>query len=102
MLALFRYIDDPDMIRSLASSPLRWFTRLFADYVQADLIDLITQLFCPCFMLTAGPPSSFKPTSWLLGGSPVRACNLTSFSPCPTGPVDYPLASCHDGPGVLM
>jgi hypothetical protein len=28
-----------------------------------------------------------------------RACNLTSFSPCFTGPVDYPFASCHKGPG---
>jgi hypothetical protein len=26
------------------------------------------------------------------------ACNLTSFSPCLTGPVDYPFASCHKGP----
>ncbi len=28
-----------------------------------------------------------------------RACNLTSFSPCLTGPVDYPFASRHRGPG---
>jgi hypothetical protein len=27
-----------------------------------------------------------------------RACNLTSFSPCLTGPVDYPFASRHEGP----
>jgi hypothetical protein len=27
-----------------------------------------------------------------------RACNLTSFSPCLTGPVDYPFASYHKGP----
>ncbi len=27
-----------------------------------------------------------------------RACNLTLFSPCLTGPVDYPFASCHKGP----
>jgi hypothetical protein len=26
------------------------------------------------------------------------ACTLTSFSPCLTGPVDYPFASCHEGP----
>ncbi len=38
-----------------------------------------------------------------------RACNLTSFSPCITGPVDYLFASRHKGPrfkspggGVLM
>ncbi len=29
-----------------------------------------------------------------------RACNLTSFSPCLTGPVDYPFASSHKGPGL--
>ncbi len=28
-----------------------------------------------------------------------RACNLTSFSPCLTGPVDYPFASRDEGPG---
>jgi hypothetical protein len=28
-----------------------------------------------------------------------RACNLTSFSPCLTGPVDYPFASHHKEPG---
>jgi hypothetical protein len=28
-----------------------------------------------------------------------RACNLASFSPCLTGPVDYPFASRHKGPG---
>jgi hypothetical protein len=28
-----------------------------------------------------------------------RACNLTSFTPCLTGPVDYPFASRYEGPG---
>ncbi len=28
-----------------------------------------------------------------------RACNLTSFSPCLTGPLDYPFASCYKKPG---
>jgi hypothetical protein len=28
-----------------------------------------------------------------------RSCNLTSPSPCLTGPVDYPFASRHKGPG---
>ncbi len=32
------------------------------------------------------------------GGALWRACNLTSFSPCLTGPVDYPFASHHKGP----
>jgi hypothetical protein len=33
------------------------------------------------------------------GGALWRACNLTAFSPCLTGPLDYPFASCHKGPG---
>ncbi len=37
--------------------------------------------------------------SWLLGGSPVESCNLTPFSPCLTGPVDYLFPSHHKGPG---
>jgi hypothetical protein len=36
--------------------------------------------------------------SRLLGGALWRACNLTTFTPCLTGPVDYPFASCHEGP----
>ncbi len=56
LLALSRYIGDPDVIWSLALSPLRCFTRLRADNLWADLI---TQLFCPGFTLAAGPPSSF-------------------------------------------
>jgi hypothetical protein len=27
------------------------------------------------------------------------AYNLTAFTPCLTGPVDYPFASRHEGPG---
>jgi hypothetical protein len=45
--------------------------------------------FCPGFTLAAGPPSSFTTNRvgcW--GGALCRACNLTSFSPCLTGPVD--------------
>jgi hypothetical protein len=38
--------------------------------------------------------------SRLLGGGALwRACNLTSFSPCLTAPVDYPFAFPHKGPG---
>ncbi len=37
--------------------------------------------------------------SRLLGGALWRACNLTTFSPCLTGSVDYPFASSHKGPG---
>jgi hypothetical protein len=36
------------------------------------------------------------------GGALWRTCNLTSFSPCLTGPVDYLFASCHKGPGVQI
>jgi hypothetical protein len=31
-----------------------------------------------------------------------RACNLTSFLPCYTSPVDYPFASPHKGPGFNL
>ncbi len=37
--------------------------------------------------------------SRLRGGALWTACNLTSFSPCLTGPMDLPFASCHKGPG---
>jgi hypothetical protein len=59
----------------------------------------LTQLFCPGFTLAAGPPSGFTTNGvgcW--GGALWRACSLTSFSPCLTGPVDYLFASCHKGP----
>jgi hypothetical protein len=32
------------------------------------------------------------------GGALWRFCNLTTFTPYLTGPVDYPFASCHEGP----
>jgi hypothetical protein len=38
----------------------------------------------------------------LLGESPVESLqshNLTAFTPCLTGPVDYPFAARHEGPG---
>jgi hypothetical protein len=73
LLALSRYIGDPNVIRSLASSPSKCFTRLRANNVQAE-IDLITQLFCPGFTLTAGLPSGFTTDEvgcW--GGEPCRA-----------------------------
>ncbi len=50
-------------------------------------------------MLAAGPPSGLTTDGvgcW--GGALWRACNLTSFSPCLTGPVDYLFASHHNGP----
>jgi hypothetical protein len=56
----------------------------------------LTQLSCPSFVLAAGLPSNFttdRVGCW--GGALWKAYNLTSFSPCLTGPVDYPLASRH-------
>ncbi len=55
---------------------------------------LLSQFHAP------GPPSSFTTdivTCW--GGALWRACNLTTFTPCLTGPVDYLFASRHEGPG---
>ncbi len=59
----------------------------------------LTQLSCSGFTLAAGLPSSFTTDGvgcW--GGALCRACNLTSFSPCLTGPVDNLFASRHKGP----
>ncbi len=50
----------------------------------------LTQLFYPGFTLAAGPLSGFttdRVGCW--GGALWRACYLTSFPPCLTGPVDY-------------
>ncbi len=60
----------------------------------------LTQLSYPGFTLAVGLPSGFTTNGvgcWV--GALWRACNLTSISPCLTGPVDYPFASCHKGPG---
>ncbi len=60
----------------------------------------LTQLSCPGFTLAAGLPSGFTNNGvgcrgWALW----RACNLTSFSPCLTGPVDYRLLPVTRDPG---
>ncbi len=90
----------PTMCKPAASSLFSGcFTRLRADNVYAA-IDLITQLFFPGFTLAAGPLSGFATDGvGCRGGALWRACNLTSFSPCLTGPVDYLVASRHKGPG---
>jgi hypothetical protein len=67
LLALSRYIGEPNVIRSLASSPSRCFTRLHANNVYAE-IDLITQLSCLGFTLAAGLPSGFTTTESAAGG----------------------------------
>jgi hypothetical protein len=60
----------------------------------------LTQLSCPGFTLTAGLPSGFTTDGvGYSGGALWRACNLTSFSPCLSGPVDHPFASRHKGLG---
>jgi hypothetical protein len=102
LLALSRYIGDPDVIdhcgliqgRPRPKPPLG----PCADNVIIPL-DL-TQLSCPGFTLAAGLPCGFTTDGvgcW--GGALWRACNLTSFSPYLTGPVDYPFAARHKGPG---
>ncbi len=58
----------------------------------------LTQPFFPSFTLAAGLPSGFTTDGvgcW--GGALWRACNLTWFLPCLTGPVDYLFASRHKG-----
>ncbi len=103
LLALSRYIGDPNVIDhfcGLVWGGLRPEPSLGrrADNVIIPL-DL-TQLFCPCFTLATGPPSSFTTdivSCW--GGTLWRACNLTAFTPCLTGPVDYPFASRYEEPG---
>ncbi len=103
LLALSRYIGDPDVIDhscGLIWGGLRPKSSLGprADNVIIPL-DL-TQLFCPGFMLAAGPPSGFTTDRVGCWGEALwTACKLTSFSPCLTVPVDYPFASSHKGPG---
>ncbi len=62
----------------------------------------LTQLFYPGFTLAAGPPYGFTTDIvYCGGGEPCGepAISLHSFIPCLTNPVDYPFASCHEGPG---
>ncbi len=101
LLALSRYIGDPNVIDNsgLVWGGLRPEPSLgrCADNVIIPL-DL-TQLFCPGFKLTAGPPSGFTTDivgCW--GGTLWRACNLTAFIHSSTGPVVHPFASLHKGP----
>jgi hypothetical protein len=101
LLALSCYIGDPNMIDHfcLVCGGPRPEPSLGprADNVIIPL-DL-TQLSCPGFTLAAGLPSGFTTDGvgcW--GGALWRACNLTSSSPCLTGPVDYLFASHHKGP----
>ncbi len=59
----------------------------------------LAEPFWPGFTLTAGHASGF--TTDIVsccGGALWRACNLTAFTPCLTGPVGYLFASRHEGP----
>ncbi len=103
LLAMSCYIGDPKVIdhfcglvRGRLCPEPSLGPRADNEIIPLDL----TQLFCPGFTLAAGPPSSFTTDGvgcW--GGALWRACNLTSFSSCLTGPVDYLFASYHKGPG---
>ncbi len=58
----------------------------------------LKQLFCTSFTLAA--PSGFTTDivgCW--GGALWWACNLTAFTSCLAGPVDYLFSSHHEGPG---
>jgi hypothetical protein len=102
LLALSRYIGDPDVIDPYCglvwggSSPEPSLDpRADSVIIPLDL----AQLSCPGFTLAAGLPSGFTTMSRLLGGGALwKACNLTTLSPCLTGPVDYLFPSRHKGP----
>jgi hypothetical protein len=101
-LALSRYICDPDVIYHYFG--LVWGGPRPEPSLgpRADNVIIpldLTQLSCPGFKLAAGLPSSFTTDGvgcW--GGALWKACNLTPFSPCLTGPVDYLFASRHKEP----
>ncbi len=100
LLALSRYIGDPDVIEHCG---LVW-GRLHPEPSLGCRVDNViipldlTQLFCPSFTLAAGPPPGF--TTDIVGywGRALwRACNLTAFIHSSTGPVVHPFASRHEG-----
>jgi hypothetical protein len=61
----------------------------------------LTQLFCPGFMLAAGPPSGFTTDIVICkgGGGPVESLQSHCIH-TPTGPVVHPFASHHEGPEI--
>ncbi len=105
LLALSRFIGDPDMIDhcGLVSGGLCPKPSLGHSADNVIIPHDLTQLFCPGFTLAAGPPSGF--TSYIVsywGGILWRACNLTAFSHSLTGPVGQPFAFRHEGPGFNL
>jgi hypothetical protein len=101
LLALSRYIGDLDVIdhHGLIWGGL-WPEPSPGPHADNVIIPLdLTQLSSPGFTLATGLPSGFTTDGvgcW--GGALWRACNLSSFLPCLTGPVDYLFASHHKGP----
>ncbi len=102
LLALSRYIGDPNVIDHCGfawgrprlkpiTRPLCW---------QCDNPTWSHTAFLSRFhALCRSPFRLHNHGVGCWGGGLSRACNLTSFSPCLTGPVDYPFASRHKGPG---
>jgi hypothetical protein len=100
LLALSRYIGDPDMIDHCGLVWGRFRPEPSLDCCTDNVIIPINliQLFCPSFTLDAGPPSGFTTDivgCW--GGALWRACKLTAFINSFSGPVVHPFASHHEG-----
>ncbi len=100
LLALSRYIGDPDVIDHCG---LIW-GRLHLEPPLGRRADNViipldhTQLSCPGFTLAVGPSSGFTTDivgCW--GGALWRACNLTAFIHSSTGPVVHSFASRPEG-----
>jgi hypothetical protein len=101
LLALSCYIGDPDVIdhHGLVWGGLHPESSLGPCAYNVIIPLDLTQRSCPGFTLAAGLISGFttdRIDCWV--GALWRACNLTSFSPCLTSPVDYLFASRHKGP----
>ncbi len=80
-----------------------WFTDCYECAVQYKqyIMDFWTEWAAPRCTYTP-PLFSLRLPHWNFsecGPGLWRACNLTTFSPCLTGPVDYPFPSRHEGPG---
>jgi hypothetical protein len=102
ILVLSHYIGDPNVIDHCGliwgGPHLELSLGPRSDNVIIPL-DL-TQLSCPCFRLAAGLPSGFTTHGVGCWGEPCGETPISlHFSPCLTGPVDYPFASHREGPG---
>jgi hypothetical protein len=71
LLALSRYIGDPNVIDNFCGLVRGRLCPKSSLGTRADNVIIpldLTQLFCPCFMLAAGPPSASQPTESAAGG----------------------------------